>query len=83
MLFCDLRQMEVVNVTNGCRLGHVCDFEFDCSCGRIISIIVPAPCKFFGLVREHEDLIIPWERICKIGKDVILVDIHTHYFKKI
>jgi len=83
MLFCELRQMEVVNISNGCRLGYVCDLEIDYNSGRILSIIVPAPTKFFGLMKEDADIIIPWEKICKIGKDVILVEIHTHYFKKI
>jgi len=83
MLFCELRQMEVVNVCNGCRLGYVCDFELDCNCGRILAIIVPAPSRFFGLVKGEADIIIPWEKICKIGKDVILVEIHSNYFKKI
>lgn len=82
MLFGEFRQMEVINICNGHRLGYVCDFEIDCSCGRILAIVVPAPSKFFGLMKEEEDIIIPWEKICKIGKDVILVEIHRHYFKK-
>jgi len=71
----DLRIREVVNITNGKRLGLIKDLELDFEQGRVEAIIVPGPGKFLGLFGKDNDYIIPWENIKKIGVDVILVDL--------
>ena len=43
--------------------------------GLIRSIVVPGPPRFFGILRSDEELVIPYDRISKIGDDVILVDV--------
>ena len=68
----DLRDKEVINVLSGKRLGYVCDVEIDCSCGRVCALLVPGPSKCFGLVRGGL-LRIPWDKIERIGDDIILV----------
>ncbi len=74
--FSDLRLKEVVNVRTGSRLGRVCDMEMDLCTGQVLSIIVPGPPKLWGLVRNDEELVIPFCKINKIGEDVILIDIN-------
>lgn len=69
---CDLKQKEVINLCDGSRLGYPTDFEFNLCDGKILSIIVPRPCGFFGWNRSS-DLIIPWCKIECIGEDAILV----------
>ncbi|MBQ3216928.1 MAG: YlmC/YmxH family sporulation protein [Oscillospiraceae bacterium] len=78
--FTKLKCKEVINVCDGCRLGYVSDVEVDCGCGQILSIIVPGPCKYFGLGR-HEDFVIPWQCIRQIGDDIILVDGNLDKFR--
>lgn len=73
--FCELRRKEVINLRDGARLGCICDFEIDACSGLIRSVVVPGPPRFFGLFRSDEELVIPFNRITKIGGDVILVDI--------
>ena len=69
----DIRQKDVINITNGRRLGSIVDMNFS-SDGRISSIAVPGPFNFFNFFRgSRADIIIPWESIVKIGEDVILV----------
>ena len=68
----NFREKEVINACDGRRLGYVTDIEFDVCDGRITAIVVPVKCGFLGL--KSEDIVIPWEKIRKIGKDVILVD---------
>ena len=34
----DMKQKEVVNIRDGCRLGFICDIEVDLTDGMIISI---------------------------------------------
>ena len=64
--FCELREKEIINI---------CDLEIDDSTGTICSIVVPGPSRFLGLLRNSEELVIPFCKIQKIGDDVILVDI--------
>lgn len=73
--FCKLKCKEVVNVCDGKNLGNITDIIFDTCCGRILGIIVPIEKGFFNFFKSRNDLFIPYNRICKIGKDIILVDI--------
>lgn len=71
----ELKLREIVNITDGKRLGIIKDLELDLEQGRIEAIIVPGPGKFLGLFGKDNDYIIPWRNIKKIGVDVILVDL--------
>ena len=72
--FTELRNKEVIHVREGCRLGYVSDLTIDIDCGKIVCIIVPGPCRFFGLFGREDDYVIPWSCIRRIGEDIILVD---------
>ena len=58
----DLRCKEVINLYDGCRMGYVGDVEVDTLCGRVVSIVVPGRCHFFGLLGRDEDYVIAWEQ---------------------
>lgn len=68
----DLRELEVINLCGGARLGYPCDFEIDVENARILAIIV---CCAGGLpfFSKKEEYIIPWRQIECIGEDAILV----------
>jgi len=70
----DLRLRDVVNIVDGRRLGVIADLEIDLENGRIRALVVPGPSSFWGLFGKDSDYVIPWERIKKIGEDVILVE---------
>ena len=70
----DLKSKEVVNVLDGKRLGPICDIEIDLESGRLTALVVPGHGRFLGLFGRGDDIVIPWERIQKIGLDVILVE---------
>lgn len=76
--FNNLRCKDVVNVCDGKNLGPITDLMIDTCCGRIVGIIVPCNKSFFGLFKSNNNIFIPYNRICKIGKDIILVDIIMH-----
>lgn len=71
----DLRMRDVVNIEDGRRLGVIRDIELDVVEGKVRSIILPGTPRFLGLLGRRDDLVIPWEKIKKIGIDVILVDL--------
>ncbi|WP_378952050.1 YlmC/YmxH family sporulation protein [Pelosinus sp. sgz500959] len=71
----DLKLKEVINVIDGKRLGGITDIEIDVASGRLTAIVVPGSGKFLGMFGRSEDVVIPWEKINKIGFDVILVEV--------
>ena len=70
----DLRQKEVINITDGKRLGFVNDVEINFSAGFIDAIVIPGPGRFLGIFGKSEDYIIPWKDIVRVGDDIILVE---------
>ena len=73
--FTELHCKEVICVSDGRRLGFVSDARVELPEGHIQAIIVPGPCRFFGLWGRRDDFVIPWHCICRVGPDIILVDI--------
>jgi len=72
--FSDLTCKEVVNIVDGCRLGYVNDLTLNLKDGCILAIIVPQPGRWWGLFPSGIEHIIPFDRIVKIGDDIILVE---------
>ena len=73
----DLRQKEVINVNDGTRYGFVSDMELNTEDGRIIALIVPGPGRVLGVFGRDQEYRIPWDKISKIGDDIILVNCST------
>ncbi len=74
----ELRTKDVVNAVDGRRMGKVMDIEFDDRDGRVEALVVPGEFKVGHLIRgEKCGIVIPWQRICKIGENVILVELET------
>lgn len=70
----ELTEKQVVNLCDGKILGCIVDFKIDICTGRLTAIILPGEGGIFGF-KKCADIIIPWEKICKIGRDTIIVDI--------
>ncbi|NPV52482.1 MAG: YlmC/YmxH family sporulation protein [Firmicutes bacterium] len=71
----ELRVKDVVNALDGRRLGPVSDLEIDIDTGQVKAVMVPGPPRFLGIIGRGNDYVIPWERIKRIGLDVILVEV--------
>ncbi len=67
----DMRNKEVICQCDGNRLGNVDDVEFDIKTGQITCIIIYGRGRPFG---KGCDIKIPWDKICVVGEDTILVD---------
>ena len=72
--FRDLRRKEVINISDGSRLGPVADVDLRVPEGQIAAIVVYGPARFFGLFGRGEEYYIPWDCIQRIGDDIILID---------
>ena len=75
MRITELHCKEVICVSDGRRLGFISDVEVEIPCGNVLAIIVPGPCRLFGILGRNDDYVIPWRCIKRIGPDIVLVDI--------
>ena len=75
MKFTELHCKEVICISDGRRLGFVADARLELPEGRVTAIIVPGPCRFFGIAGRRDDYVIPWKCVKRVGPDIILVDI--------
>ena len=70
----ELRELEVINLCGGEKLGYPCEFEIDIDDARILSFTVPKN-SGISLFGKKDELMIPWCKIECIGEDAILVKI--------
>ncbi len=75
MKMSELRCKEVICVGDGRRLGFVSDVQIEIPEGTVCAVVVPGPCRFWGLFGRKDDFVIPWCCIKRIGPDIILVDV--------
>ncbi|MFN2746139.1 MULTISPECIES: YlmC/YmxH family sporulation protein [Bacillus] len=69
----DFQVKDVVNVSNGKKLGSIGDIDINVTTGKIQAIVIGGSGKVFGFFGKEEEIVIPWRNIVKIGEDVILV----------
>ena len=75
----DLRMLEVINMTNGKRLGTIEDIELDLEKGKVTALIMPGGMKGWMIFKHREEQIIPWDRMVNVGQDVILVELDRNW----
>ncbi len=73
--FTELRNKEVINVMTGRLLGSVCDIVIDLRRNCVLGIMVPGTKSIFNIFKPPQEIFIPFCNICKIGEDVILVEV--------
>ncbi len=71
----ELRCKEVINICDGHRLGYISDAEIELPEGKVLALVVPGPCRFFGLFGRKDDYVIPWDCIRRMGSDIVLVEL--------
>lgn len=70
----DLRARDVINILDGKKLGNIIDIDLDLDNGRVLGLVLPGRSKglFFT---KREEMTVPWNKIIRIGRDVILVEV--------
>jgi len=77
--FLELKSKQVINTVDGKCLGHISDIIFDVATAKTLGFVVPASSGgFLGLFKSGKDLFIPFDCVCKIGVDVILVELYVN-----
>lgn len=74
MLLSDLQSKDIINIKDGNNLGRIIDAKID-STGKI-QYFVAEQNKFLRKMTRGGEATFDFERIKKIGEDVILVDLN-------
>lgn len=75
--FLELKSKQVINTVDGKCLGHITDIIFDVVSACALGFVVPQPNQgLLGLFKGGKDIFIPFNCVCKIGIDVILVELY-------
>lgn len=74
--FSELRAKEVVNMSDGKKFGHIIDLSISLN-GQVLGLILPNEKCLFRTIADSKCVFVPWRKICRIGDDVILVDLST------
>lgn len=70
---------EVVNVLDGRRLGFLCDVEVELTTGKVEAIVISVPTKILTSGSKSTELVIPFNKIKKVGEDIILVHVEERF----
>ena len=69
-----LMERQVVNIADGKCLGNIKDIELNLWTGSIEALVLPALNGFWHRLQNAGELVIGWEKVVRIGVDVILID---------
>jgi len=81
MSFSELKAKEVINICDGRRMGHPIDLVLNEN-ACVEALIVPGAYSVKHILKGlREGIVIPWNRIRRIGDDVILVELEACFFQ--
>ena len=70
----DLQERQIINIADGKCWGNIKDVELDVEHGCIKALVLPGVSGLWSLLQTHGELLIPWEKVVRIGVDVILIN---------
>jgi len=73
MRLSDLQNKDIVNMSDGKRVGKIIDVVID-EAGNMLSLIIQRT-KLFNMIPNNNESEVKWSQIKKIGEDVILIDL--------
>lgn len=76
MRLSDLQKKDVVNVTDGSKIGNIIDIKLDDN-GNMAGFIVEKSKFIISMFTSSNEIEVKWSEIKKIGEDVILVSINN------
>lgn len=71
MRLSDLQDKDVVDLKSGIKVGNIIDIKIDMN-GTVTSLILERK-RFSKLFMPNDEVDIPFNKITKIGEDVILI----------
>lgn len=76
MSFSEIRRKDVINIIDGKKMGRPIDLLLnDSACAEALVVPGRSGGLLGFLMQEREGCVIPWNRVRRIGDDVILVEV--------
>ena len=72
----DIKELEVINLCGGGRLGYPEEFEIDLECGNVLGMFVKS-CNGGSFFGKKDEIYVPWCKIECFGDDAILVKLQV------
>ena len=72
-----LCRREVIDISTAEKLGMVSDVEINEKTGNIDALIVPRRGRILAQLWGKGELVIPWDNVVVMGKEIILVQSYT------
>ena len=69
MKLSEISSKDVINDEDGVKLA-----EIDVATGKIVNVTIYRGFKFFNVFGSKDNVQIPWNKIIKIGNDVVIVE---------
>lgn len=82
MKLSQITKKDVINEQEGIKLGRIHDLEIDPASGKILNVKIQS-LNIRNILSTKNQLEIPWNKIIKIGNDVIIVDGDSVYNQKV
>jgi YlmC/YmxH family sporulation protein len=79
LLLSELESKDIINDNDGAKIGRIVDAEVDVATGRILNIRMQLGFRLINIFSTKDSAIIPWNKIIKIGNDVIIVDYRNNH----
>lgn len=70
----DMHDKEVINISDGTRLGYVDDLEVDTCSAQITALVICGRNRLFGILGREPDIVVQWKDIEVVGEETILVN---------
>ena len=70
----DLQERQIVNIADGKCLGNIKDIELNVLDGTIQALVLPNTEGFWSMLQNQGELLIPWQKVIRLGVDVVLID---------
>jgi len=71
----ELADKDIVNLADGAKLGAIKDVHIDGETGQVLALVLEGERKFFRLLNTGRDVVVPWEKVRRIGVHTVLVEI--------
>ena len=70
----DMHDKEVINISDGTRLGYVDDLEVDTCSAQLTALVISGRNRLFGILGREPDIVVQWKDIEVVGEETILVN---------
>lgn len=83
MRFSQIGEKEIVNLSNGTRLGVIGDSDLliDERTGKILALLIPDQRGIFNFFAPEQSMEIPWHAIKRIGNDMMIIELDDRHIK--